>query len=97
MRQANVSTLAFGGFSPGHQVKTVPQAGWRGVKNGVPLARIAGSFEVFITADKNLRFPAKPLAAGLQHHRCRCEGQHDDLLAAALSCTLGGGGEGQRG
>ena len=41
---------------PGHDVQTVPQAGWAGVKNGRLLRLIAesGSFGVFLTMDKNL-------------------------------------------
>lgn len=41
---------------PGHEVLTVIDAGWGGVKNG-ELLRLAGSeFDAFITADKNLRY-----------------------------------------
>lgn len=41
---------------PGHQVKTVPQAGWASVSNGKLLKLIAdsGLFDLFITMDKNL-------------------------------------------
>jgi predicted nuclease of predicted toxin-antitoxin system len=40
---------------PGHQVSTVVEAGWGGVKNG-ELLRLAGTeFDVFVTADRNLR------------------------------------------
>ncbi len=40
----------------GHEVKTVPQAGWASIKNGELLRRAEGSFDVFITADRNLSF-----------------------------------------
>ena len=42
---------------PGHEAKTVPQAGWAGIKNGRLLKLISGSsrFDVFVTMDKNLR------------------------------------------
>lgn len=42
---------------PGHEVQTVPQAGWAGVKNGRLLKAIgnSGRFDVFVTLDKNLR------------------------------------------
>ena len=33
----------------GHDVKTVPQEGWAGLKNGRLLKTISGRFEVFIT------------------------------------------------
>ena len=41
---------------PGHRVATVPEMGWGGVKNGRLIALIDGTYEVFITADKNLRY-----------------------------------------
>jgi hypothetical protein len=40
----------------GHRVATVPEKGWGGVKNGRLIALIDGVYEVFITADKNLRY-----------------------------------------
>lgn len=41
----------------GHQVRTVQQEGWAGLKNGVLLQRAEESgFEVFVTADQNLQF-----------------------------------------
>ena len=41
---------------PGHEVQTVPQAGWASIKNGKLLRLISdsGKFEVFLTMDKNL-------------------------------------------
>jgi hypothetical protein len=41
---------------PGHEVTTVPKAGWASVKNGALLQLIAdsGRFDIFITVDKNL-------------------------------------------
>ncbi len=41
---------------PTHQVSTVPQEGWSGVKNGNLLALAASKFDVFITVDKNLPY-----------------------------------------
>ncbi len=40
----------------GYDVKTVPQMGWAGVKNGNLLALAAAEFDVFITVDRNLSF-----------------------------------------
>ena len=40
----------------GHRVTTVPEQGWGGVKNGRLIALIDGSYDVFVTADKNLRY-----------------------------------------
>ena len=41
---------------PSHQVSTVPQEGWSGVKNGKLLALAATKFDAFITVDKNLPY-----------------------------------------
>ena len=41
---------------PTHQVTTVVEAGWSGVKNGKLLALAATSFDAFITVDKNLPY-----------------------------------------
>jgi hypothetical protein len=40
----------------GHEVRTVPQMGWAGIKNGALLTRAAKEFDVFITVDRNLSF-----------------------------------------
>lgn len=41
---------------PGHQVRTVPEAGWAGVSNGELLRRAVPEFDVFLTVDRNLSF-----------------------------------------
>ena len=41
---------------PGHIVTTVQEEGLAGTVNGALLARLEGQFDVFITADKNLRY-----------------------------------------
>lgn len=41
---------------PGHEVRTVPQAGWASVKNGDLLAHATERFDVFVTVDRNLSF-----------------------------------------
>jgi hypothetical protein len=38
----------------GHDVVSVRDAGWSGVKNGKLLALAAGVFDAFVTADRNL-------------------------------------------
>ena len=40
----------------GHEVKTVPQAGWASVSNGELLALAQSQFDVFVTVDRNLSF-----------------------------------------
>jgi predicted nuclease of predicted toxin-antitoxin system len=39
-----------------HEVSTVTEMGWRGIKNGKLLALAAGSFDAFLTADQNLGY-----------------------------------------
>lgn len=41
---------------PSHQVSTVVQEGWSGVKNGKLLALAATGFDAFITVDKNFSY-----------------------------------------
>jgi len=38
----------------GHEVLTVPQAGWASLKNGELLSRAQAEFDVFVTTDQNL-------------------------------------------
>jgi hypothetical protein len=40
----------------GHDVKTVPQMGWAGIKNGDLLTLAEEQFEAFVTVDRNLSF-----------------------------------------
>ena len=40
----------------GHDVRTVPQMGWAGIKNGALLTLAEREFDVFITVDRNLSF-----------------------------------------
>ena len=44
------------GIFPDHSVTTVQEQGPAGTVNGALLARLEGVFDVFITADKNLRY-----------------------------------------
>jgi hypothetical protein len=41
---------------PGHDVATVRESGWSGLKNGDLRRRAADRFEVFLTADQNIQF-----------------------------------------
>lgn len=41
---------------PDHEVITVPDAGWAGVKNGELLEKAAALFDIFLTVDRNLAF-----------------------------------------
>lgn len=46
-------------FGPGHDVATVQELGWSELSNGELLARLEGNHDVFVTADKNLRYQQK--------------------------------------
>jgi len=76
-----------------HDVKTVTDVGWGGIKNGRLLQLLVdGGFEIFVTADKNLEYqqhlPALPLAilvlptnhwTSLQPHQARVMQAFDSL------------------
>ena len=50
----------------GHEVRTVPQQGWTGLKNGELLRRaVEERFEAFLTADQNLEYQQNLAASGL--------------------------------
>jgi hypothetical protein len=54
------------GELPGHDVRTVPEMGWAGKKNGELLQlMVPAGFEVFLTVDQNLRFQQNIQSAGL--------------------------------
>jgi hypothetical protein len=40
----------------GHEVRTEPETGWAGLKNGELLKRAQEQFDVFVTVDRNLPF-----------------------------------------
>lgn len=40
----------------GHDVSTVPQAGWAALKNGDLLSRAQNEFDAFVTTDRSLPF-----------------------------------------
>lgn len=39
-----------------HEVQTVQEMGWAGLKNGLLLTRAESRFDLLLTADKNLRY-----------------------------------------
>src|SRR5713226_2762093 len=41
---------------PGHEVKTVAEAGWAGVRNGELLQLAAKQFDLLLTVDRNLEY-----------------------------------------
>ncbi len=51
---------------PGHDVRTVPEMGWSGQKNGELLRSMTGQgFEVLITVDRSLRHQQNLHTAGV--------------------------------
>ena len=59
----NVPRL-FGRVLTGHDVRTVRQMGWAGLKNGTLLRRAAADFDVFLTLDRSI--PFQQSVTGLQ-------------------------------
>jgi hypothetical protein len=53
----------------GHDVTTVPDAGWAAFKNGELLTRAQQEFDVLVTVDRNLPFQ-QGLLRFSPHHRC---------------------------
>ena len=45
---------------PGHEVFTVEEAGFKGLKNGRLLESAAGHYDVLITVDQNLQHQQNP-------------------------------------
>jgi len=43
----------------GHEIKTVGQMGWAGIKNGELLTKASTHFDAFVTVDRNLAFQQK--------------------------------------
>lgn len=57
------------GVLTGHEVVTVVEAGWSGVRNGELLRLASISFDLFVTADQNLQYQqnlaALPIAVAI--------------------------------
>ena len=49
----------------GHEVSTVPEMGWAGVKNGELLRRAAGYFDVFLTVDSSIKHQQNVATLGI--------------------------------
>ena len=46
----------FGRDLVGHVIRTVPQMGWAGIKNGELMSLAAEEFDIFLTVDRNLSY-----------------------------------------
>lgn len=74
-----------------HEVKTVSQMGWAGIKNGELPARAEADFDVFITVDRNLSFqqrlPNYDLAVLVLHARSNRLADLRPLVPQVLSIS----------
>lgn len=61
----NASRARCASSSPGHDVKTVAESGWAGVKNGELLRLAAQRFDVLLTVDRNLEYQQNFLGAAV--------------------------------
>jgi hypothetical protein len=50
---------------PDHEVKTLSEMGWAGIKNGPLLARAADEFDAFLTVDQNIQHQQRLPVPGL--------------------------------
>lgn len=50
---------------PGHDVRTVGEMGWSGVKNGPLLSRAAQEFDVLLTVDQGIEYQQNPVGLSL--------------------------------
>ena len=64
-----------------HEVRTVPDAGWAGTKNGELLKLAEDSFDVFVTMDQNLQYQQNLEGAAIAVVVLECRTNRlDDLL-----------------
>lgn len=65
----------------GHDVQTVPEAGWAGRKNGELLELAAAAFDVFVTIDQNLQYQQSLSSSAIAVVVLECRSNRfDDLL-----------------
>ena len=50
---------------PGHDVRTVNEMVWSGIKNGPLLQRAAQEFDVFLTVDQGIEYQQNPVGLAL--------------------------------
>ena len=73
---------------PGHEVKTVAEAGWTGAKNGELLRLAAQRFDVLLTVDSNLAYQQNlanaPISVIVVHARTNDIADLQPLMARVL-------------
>jgi hypothetical protein len=73
----------------GHDVTTVPEAGWAGAKNGELLRLAASRFDAFITVDRSLVSQQARLPLGVVSVKARSNRRADLVpLAPAILAAL---------
>jgi hypothetical protein len=50
---------------PGHDIRTVSEMGWSGIKNGPLLRRAAHEFDLFLTVDQGFQYQQNMLGVDL--------------------------------
>jgi hypothetical protein len=81
----------------GHDVKTARQMGWTSIKNGELLSLVAGTFDVFVTVDRNLAFQQNVTDVQVAVIVLRANSNRLDDLRALIPALLGSLGEARRG
>lgn len=83
---------------PGHEVRTVPEAGWASIKNGALLQLAAPNYDLFITVDQRLeREQHQPSTLAIITLVARTNGIESLLpLAPALRDAIGRIAPGER-
>lgn len=77
------------GYLVGHEVRTVQQQSWAGLKNGALLAAAeAAGFTVLVTGDRNLRFQQNLVKTGLGTVVLRAPSNALEDLLPLVSDTL---------
>jgi hypothetical protein len=72
-----------------HEVETVQQVGWSGLKNGALMQNIAGRFEVFLTIDKRIQSEQK-IPKNVRLITVRGSVKSDTRSASACASNTGG-------
>jgi Domain of unknown function (DUF5615) len=71
-----------------HEVKTVAEAGWAGVKNGALLQLAATQFDVLLTVDRNLEYQQNFAHLKLAVVVKKSDGSRSSFVCVALDASL---------
>jgi len=73
---------------PGHEVKTVGEAGWAGVKNGELLRLAAKEFDLLLTVDRNLEYQQNFTGVSIAVILIHAKSNDVDLLRPLMPAVL---------